>query len=336
MVPTHLRFTLAIMAAQGRDVKLDPSRVAGYRNFSTKLWNATRFAQMNQAQHGAAFAPEKAAFQLNRWILTELSNAAAEITENLEKYRFNDAAGAAYRFVWNTYCDWYLELLKPVFNGEDQAAKSEAQATAGYVLDEIFKLLHPFMPFMTEELWSETAKRDKLLCHAAWPEPKVSDEAAADDINWLIGLVSEVRSVRSEMNIKPGLKLPLVVVDANEQTKSRMAAHDAAIKQLARLESVSVADEAPVGSAQIVIGEATACLPLKGLVDFDAEIQRLEKEQGAIEKDIKLLSGKLANEKFVANAPAAIIAENRERLADAEAKQQRVVEALQRVRSFAQ
>ncbi len=329
-----LRFTLSIMAVQGRDVKLDPTRVAGYRNFGTKLWNATRFAEMNQAKHGANYDPGTASLQLNRWILTELSKAAAEITENLEKYRFNDASGAAYRFVWNTYCDWYLELLKPVFNGSDEAAKREAQATAGYVLDEIYKLLHPFMPFMTEELWNETAERDTLLCHARWSNPGVQDKQAADEINWLIGLVSEVRSVRSEMNIKPGLKLPLVVVNAGEATQARLDTHDAAIRQLARVETVSLSHETPDGSAQMVVGEATICLPLKGFVDFESEIQRLEKEKGALDKDIKLLSGKLANEKFVANAPEAVVAENRERLAEAEAKQELVTEALGRVRSF--
>ncbi|NKB51323.1 MAG: valine--tRNA ligase [Rhizobiaceae bacterium] len=331
-----LRFTLAIMAVQGRDVKLDPARVAGYRNFGTKLWNATRFAEMNEVAHADNFDPAKVKLQLNRWILTELSSTVAEVTENIEKYRFNDASGAAYRFVWNTFCDWYLELLKPVFNGEDADAKAEAQAVAAYVLDQIYKILHPFMPFMTEELWAETSAkpRDTLLTHAAWPEPGLADADAAAEINWLVNLVSEIRSVRSEMNIKPSLKMPLVVVGANAETGERLDAHDAAIKRLARIEGISRSASAPEGAAQIVVGEATICLPLKGVVDFSAEITRLEKELSGLDKDIKQLSGKLTNEKFVANAPEAIIAENRERLADSQAKREKVVEALERVKSF--
>jgi len=195
-----LRFTLAVMAAQGRDVKLDPARIAGYRNFGTKLWNATKFGEMNGVVHGTGFDPASAKQTVNRWILAELSKATADITENIEKYRFNDAAGAAYKFVWNSVCDWYLELLKPVFMGEDKAAKAEAQQCAGYVLDEIYKLLHPFMPFMTEELWEATADRKGLLlCHADWPSLSEGDEAAATEINWLVSLISEIRSVRAEM-----------------------------------------------------------------------------------------------------------------------------------------
>lgn len=331
-----LRFTLAIMAVQGRDVKLDPTRVAGYRNFGTKLWNATRFAEMNDVQRQDGFDPSGAQLQLNRWILTELSKTVEDVTSNLEKYRFNDASGVAYRFVWNTFCDWYLELLKPVFQGEDEQAKAEAQAVAAHVLDEIYKLLHPFMPFMTEELWTETSdsKRDTLLVHAAWPEPGVVDDAAASEINWLIELVTAIRSVRSEMNIKPGLTLPLVVVGAAAETQTRFSTHQAAIQRLARIESIDTADQAPDGAAQIVAGEATICLPLKGVVDFAAELARLDKELVSLDKDIKQAAGKLANEKFVANAPEAIIAENRARLADAEAKREKVVEAVERVKSF--
>ncbi|MEP4292219.1 MAG: class I tRNA ligase family protein, partial [Rhizobiaceae bacterium] len=331
-----LRFTLAIMAVQGRDVKLDPARVAGYRNFGTKLWNATRFAEMNDVAHAEDFDPANAKLQLNRWILTELSSTVAEVTDNIEKYRFNDASGAAYRFVWNTFCDWYLELLKPVFNGEDEAAKAEAQAVAAHVLDQIYKILHPFMPFMTEELWAETSAkpRDTLLTHAAWPEPELIDEDAAAEINWLVELVSAIRSVRSEMNIKPSLKMPLVIVGASSDTKARLETHASAVERLARIDGISISDTAPEGAAQIVVGEATVCLPLKGVVDFAAEIARLEKELAGLDKDIKQLSGKLANEKFVANAPQAIIDENRERLADSEAKREKVTEALERVKSF--
>ena len=203
-----LRFTLAIMAAQGRDVKLDPARIAGYRNFGTKLWNATRFAEMNGVKRDPHFLAETASLTINRWILTELANTARDVTAALENFRFNDASGILYRFVWNQFCDWYLELLKPVFSGEDEKAKRESQACAAYVLDEIYKLLHPFMPFMTEELWAHTAgegeERDNLLCLTDWPVPEFRDDAAAAEINWLIDLVSGIRSARAEMNVPPG------------------------------------------------------------------------------------------------------------------------------------
>ncbi|MFD0917461.1 valine--tRNA ligase [Pseudahrensia aquimaris] len=329
-----LRFTLAIMAAQGRDVRLDTARIAGYRNFGTKLWNATRFAQMNEAAW-TDFDVRESKQQLNRWILTEFGKAVDEVTEAIEKLRFNDAAAAAYRFTWNTFCDWYLELLKPVFGGEDEAAKAESQAVAAHVLDGIYKLLHPFMPFMTEELWASTASRDSLLCHADWPSAELRDDAAADEINWLIDLVSQVRSVRSEMNIKPSLQMQLEVVNASEETKARLARNDGAIKRLARLETVALADAAPQGAAQIVVGEATLCLPLDGVVDFAAEKARLEKELAGLDKDIKQISGKLANEKFVANAPDAVVQENRDRLSDATGKREKVAEALERIAGLA-
>ncbi|WFR97101.1 valine--tRNA ligase [Rhizobium tumorigenes] len=313
-----LRFTLAIMAAQGRDVKLDPARIAGYRNFGTKLWNATRFAEMNGAASGAHFVPEAAELTVNRWILTELARTTRDVTEALEAYRFNDAAGALYRFVWNQFCDWYLELLKPVFMGEEEADKVEAQGCSAYVLEEIYKLLHPFMPFMTEELWAHTAgegkERDGLICHADWPVPSYADDVAAAEINWLIDLVSGIRSVRSEMNVPPAATAPLVFVDANGVTRERLFRHDAAIKRLARVEAISLAEAAPKGSAQIVIGEATACLPLGTLIDIDAERSRLEKAVAKAQAEADRIVGKLSNERFVANANPEVVAAERERL----------------------
>ncbi len=228
-----LRFTLTSMAAQGRDIKLDPARVAGYRNFGTKLWNATRFAEMNGAKRGRRLRSRRSArLKINRWILTELTRAADAITDAVVAYRFNEAADAAYRFVWNLFCDWYLELLKPVFSGEDEAAKAESQACAAYVLDNIYKLLHPMMPFMTEELWARTAGeagRDTLLCHARWPRPDFADTDAAGEINWLVELVSGIRSVRAEMNVPPAAMAPLLVVGADAETRERIARHEPAV-----------------------------------------------------------------------------------------------------------
>ncbi|MFS2174968.1 valine--tRNA ligase [Rhizobium pisi] len=330
-----LRFTLAIMAAQGRDVKLDPARIAGYRNFGTKLWNATRFAEMNGAKSDPHFVPEAAELTINRWILTELARTERDVTEALEAFRFNDAAGALYRFVWNEVCDWYLELLKPVFSGEDEGAKAEAQACSAYILEEIYKLLHPFMPFMTEELWAHTAgegkERDTLVCHAEWPAPSYADDGAADEINWLIDLVSGIRSVRAEMNVPPSATAPLVVVKANNLTRERLFRHDAAIKRLARVEAISLADDAPKGAAQIVVAEATICLPLGNLIDLSAEKARLEKAIAKTDGEISRINGKLSNEKFVANANPEVVEAERERLEELEGQIASLRIALSRV-----
>lgn len=331
-----LRFTLAIMAAQGRDVKLDPARIAGYRNFGTKLWNATRFAQMNGVKLAPDFRPENAKLALNRWILTELTRATRAVTEGIATYRFNEAAGAAYRFVWNQFCDWYLEFLKPIFMGDDEAAKAEAQATAAYCLDQVYKLLHPFMPFMTEELWSLTAsegkKRDTVLALAEWPELSFEDEDAAADINWLVDLVTGIRSVRAEMNVPAGAIAPVVVLDANKVTVDRFARHDAAIKRLARVERISFEQQAPKGAAQMLLGEATICIPLGSLIDLQAEAARLAKEAGKIAAEMDRIEKKLANEKFVANAREEVVEAERERLVELKEAAQRVATAESRIR----
>lgn len=330
-----LRFTLAIMAAQGRDVKLDPARVAGYRNFGTKLWNATRFAQMNGVARNDDFPLIDARLTINRWILTELTRASKEITDGITSYRFNEAAGAAYRFVWNLFCDWYLELLKPVFSGDDEAAKVESQAVAAFVLDEIYKLLHPFMPFMTEELWARTAnegqERSSLLCHATWPAPRFEDTEAAAEINWLVDLVSGIRSVRAEMNVPPAATAPLVMVGSNAATWERLERHVSAIQRLARIGEISHAEEAPKGSAQIVIGEATACLPLGSLIDLAAEAARLKKELDKVSGEIGRIEKKLSNPQFVAKAAEEVVAAERDKLAEFQEAVLKLKTALSRV-----
>ena len=328
-----LRFTLAIMAAQGRDVKLDPARIAGYRNFGTKLWNATRFAEMNSVAPVADFDPSKVSHTLNRWILAELSKCVAEVTDGITKYRFNDAASAAYKFVWNTFCDWYLEFLKPVFSGNDEAARKEAQACAAFVLAEIYKLLHPFMPFMTEELWAATGARDTLLCHSDWPQIRDRDEPAADEINWLVSLITEIRSVRAEMGVKPGEIMPLEIISASERTRTNVNHHTAALARLARVTPIHFSEVPPKGSAQIVLGEAIYCLPLEGIVDLSAEADRLSKELKKLDGEIKRLEGKLGNEKFVANAPAEVVDEEREKLGEYLQQREKTALAHQRVKA---
>ncbi len=327
-----LRFTLAIMAAQGRDVKLDPTRIAGYRNFGTKLWNATRFAQMNGMAADASFTPDKAKSGLNRWILTELTRAANAITTSIETYRFNDAASAAYKFVWNQLCDWYVELLKPVFMGDNEADKAEAQATLAYVLDETYRLLHPFMPFMTEELWALTTSdgnpRATLLCHADWSKPAFEDVDAAGDINWLIDLVTSIRSVRAEMNVPAGATAPIVVVGAGELTKARLTRNEASIMRLARVTEITRAGDTPKNSAQLVLNEATICLPLGSLIDLTAERARLTREQGKVQADLDKINAKLGNERFVANAKEEVVAAERERHGELTLELEKIAQAL--------
>ena len=312
-----LRFTLAAMAAQGRDIKLATSRVAGYRNFATKLWNAARFCEMNGCRRVEGFDPIAARETVNRWIAVETARTIATITDALETYRFNEAAGAAYRFVWNTFCDWYLELAKPIFSGEDQTAQAETRAMAAWVLDHILVLLHPFMPFVTEELWRLTGEegpaRETMLVVARWPDLDVFDEAAADEINWLVDLIGQIRSVRAEMSVPPATQLSIVVAGAGGETRRRLATHDAAIKRLARVELIELADAAPENAVQIVIGDALVCLPLAGVIDVDAERARLDKELAKVDGDIARIDKKLGNPQFLQKAPEEVVDAEREK-----------------------
>jgi valyl-tRNA synthetase len=360
-----LRFTLAAMAAQGRDIKLAASRVEGYRNFATKLWNACRFAEMNACALPVDFDPTKATQTLNRWIAHETARATREVTEAIEAYRFNDAAGAIYRFVWNVYCDWYLELAKPVLVGEEGNVKTETRAMVAWVRDEIIKLLHPFMPFITEELWAVTAKRDDLLTLAPWPRrasaltpeqialvaatnpddplmpplllaldtAEFADPRAEAEIGWVVDLVTAIRSVRAEMNIPPATLTPLVLAAASAETRQRAPRWNDVIKRMARLIDISFADRAPEGSVQLLVRGEVAALPLKGVIDLSAEKARLDKELAKADADIRRIDAKLANEKFVANAPEEIVEEEREKCEAAVARRTKILEALERLKS---
>jgi valyl-tRNA synthetase len=331
-----LRFTLAAMAAQGRDIKLSLKRVEGYKAFSNKIWNAARFAEMNECKLVPGFDPASVTLTVNRWILGSAAKAIADVHQALTDYKFNDAAGSAYRFTWNTFCDWYLELAKPIFQGSDEAQKAETRATCAYVFDQILKVLHPFMPFITEELWEKTAEtsgltRDARLVLSAWPTLTFDAGNAYAEIEWLVGLVSDIRSVRMEMNVAPGAQVPLVFVGAGAETRARVAAQEAAIKRLARISDVSFADVAPGSSAQIVAGEAVACLPLEGLIDFAVERARLEKEKKKLDDEVSRIDAKLGNAAFVAKAPEEVIEEQKEKREDYVERREKVVEALTRL-----
>jgi valyl-tRNA synthetase len=333
-----LRFTLAAMAAQGRDIKLSTQRVEGYRNFATKLWNASRFAEMNGCALPAGFDPKSAKETLNRWIAHETARTSREVTEAIDGYRFNEAANAVYRFVWNIYCDWYLELAKPVFAGPDGAAKDETRAMVAWARDEILKLLHPFMPFITEELWAVTTaeKRAQLLTLAQWPTLEGLDDAAAEaEIGWVVDLVTAVRSLRSEMNIAPATLVPLVLVGASADTEARAQRWTDVVKRLARLSEISFAPAMPQGAVQLLVRGEVAALPLKGVIDFAAEKTRLEKEVAKADADIKRVDAKLGNANFIANAPEEVVEEQRERREEAEARRAKVIEALERLKNAA-
>jgi valyl-tRNA synthetase len=331
-----LRFTLAAMAAQGRDIKLSTQRVEGYRNFATKLWNAARFSELNECSRPDGFDPGNLAITLNRWIVGEAGKAAAEVTSAISAYRFNDAANAAYRFVWNIFCDWYLELAKPLLQGADEAAKRETRAATSFVLDEILKLLHPFMPFITEELWSIEslggAGRETCLALAAWPELSGYENAAAEaEIGFVVDIVSEVRSVRSEMNVPAGAQIPLVFVAAEATAMARAKTWEETIKRLARLSEISFAPEPPAHAAQLVVRGVLAALPLEGIIDFTAEKGRLHKEIEKLTSDAKKIEAKLGNADFVSRAPEEVVEENRERLVEMQARRDKLAAALQRL-----
>jgi len=327
-----LRFTLAAMAAQGRDIKLAKSRVEGYRNFGTKLWNAARFAEMNGVALDPNYDPLAARVTVNRWIAGETARTEALVRKALNEYKFNEAAAALYQFVWNVFCDWYLELIKPILNGTDEAAKAETRATTAWVMDQILLLLHPFMPFVTEELWQQTAKRGQWLIASDWPAYKGLGDAAADaEMEWVIRFVSEVRSVRAEMNVPAGAKIGCVLVSANSDTRRRADAWENEIMRLARLSSITFEDSVPKASAQIVLNEATVALPLEGVIDFAAEKVRLVKELEKIAKDTAAIDGRLNNPGFVAKAPPDVLEESRERKAELESRKAKVDEALTRL-----
>jgi valyl-tRNA synthetase len=326
------------MAAQGRDIKLSTQRVEGYRNFATKLWNAARFAEMNSCVLPAGFEPKAAKETLNRWIAHETARASREVTEAIEAYRFNEAASAVYRFVWNIYCDWYLELAKPILTGPDGAAKSETRAMVAWARDEILKLLHPFMPFITEELWDVTAteKRDELLTLTAWPSLEgLDDDKAEGEIGWVVDLVTAVRSLRSEMNIAPATLVPLVLVGASTETEARAQRWTDVVKRLARLSEISSAAGMPRGAVQLLVRGEVAALPLKGVIDLAAEKSRLEKEIAKADADIKRVDAKLGNADFMARAPEEVVDEQRERRDEAEARRAKILEALERLKSAA-
>lgn len=328
-----LRFFMAISATQGRNIKLIKNQVEGYRNFATKLWSAARFAEMNACVRIANFSPESLKEQLNQWIIGELDKSILAVSTAISTYRFNEAATQAYRFVWNTFCDWHLELVKPILQGEAGDLQNETRATIAYVLDEVLKLLHPFMPFITEELWAikgeQGPKRTGLLATAPWTDVTLRDTAAADaTIGFIVKLVSEIRSVRAEMNINAAALIPLVFVKADASLKHLVAQRGDTIKRMARISDISFADTPPKGAVQLVVNGQISTLPLDGIIDFAAERARLSKEIAKWQVEVDKIDARFANADFMARAKDDIIEENRERRDDAASRIVKMTAAL--------
>ena len=330
-----VRFTLAAMAAMGRDLKLSTQRIAGYRNFGTKLWNACRFAEMNDvfsARGTGIPAPEAA---VNKWIIGETAKVREEIDTALESFRFNDAAGAAYAFVWGKVCDWYVELSKPLLQDEANAAFApETRETMAWVMDQCMILLHPIMPFITEELWTATGTRDKMLVHADWPAYTAADlvnPAADAELNWVVGLIEAIRSARAQMHVPAGLYVPLMVRDIDADGEAAWDRNEVMIKRLARVDTLERVAEFPKGTVSLALPGASFGLPLADIIDISEERARLEKTLDKLSKELSGLRGRLNNPKFAASAPAEVVEETRANLSLREEEESKLKEALDRL-----
>jgi valyl-tRNA synthetase len=319
-----MRFTFAALATTGRDISFDLGRIEGYRNFCNKLWNASRFVLMNTEDQDCGFEGEIERSTADRWIRSRLDRTIAEVRTQFDAYRFDLAVKALYEFTWNEFCDWYLELSKPVLTGDaSDAARRGTRRTLVQTLETLLRLLHPLMPFITEEIWQRvkpvSGVEGESIMLAPYPEPADAvDEAVETDVEWLKAVILGVRRIKAELDIAPGKQVPLLLQDASEMDRARLSAHRASIDFLARAESVSVLepdDQAPE-SAMALVGEMKLLIPLAGLIDKDAELARLDKEIAKVEANLKRLEGKLNNERFVANAPAEVVDVERRKLAD--------------------
>ncbi|MCF6272896.1 MAG: valine--tRNA ligase [Rhodobacteraceae bacterium] len=327
-----VRFTLSAM---GRDLKLSKTRFIGYRNFGTKLWNAARFAEMNECKPGG-FDPASATQTVNKWIIGETVRALHATDKALEAYRFSDAAMGLYGFVWGKVCDWYVEFAKPMLQSDNPEVVAETRATMAWAIDQCLIMLHPIMPYITEQLWGDITKRENMLIHQDWPtlDEALIDEAADREMNWVIALIDSIRSVRAEMRVPAGAKIPIVQLELDEAGQAALKGNDMLIRRLARLSDVSLAAEAPKGAVTVAVEGGTFCLPLADIIDISAEKSRLHKALDKLAKETGGLKGKLSNEKFLAKAPEAVVNENRENLVRAESEAVRIREALERLKAL--
>jgi valyl-tRNA synthetase len=333
-----VRFTLTAMAAQGRDIKLAETRIAGYRNFITKIWNAARFSQMNGCKIVPGFDPKSVKTTLNKWIVAKTVEAAKTVAGAIEAYRFNDAANGMYQFTWNIFCDWFLEFAKPVFQGSDEAAKEETRATTAWVIDQILLIGQPMIPFVTEELWVKLAdaagiKRPGVLMKQAWPQYDIVASADAEaEMDWVIAIVNAVRSVRSEMNVRGGALADAHFLHSREETKNWADRNYLLICTNAQFSGFKIVGEAVKSHVQLVVGDVTLYVTFPGsAVDLEKERDRLKKEIAKKDSDIANDDKKLNNEAFIAKAPPDVVEEIRERRAGAVEARNKMSEALSRI-----
>jgi valyl-tRNA synthetase len=314
-----VRFTLTAMAAVGRDLKLSTNRIAGYRNFGTKIWNVARFAEMNGCLPTEDFKPEDVTQTLNIWMVGKTVRFKVKMDDALSSYRFNDAANCAYSHVWGTFCDWYVELSKPLFQMKDGNIKEETKKTMAWALDQCLIILHPIMPFITEELWGKITSRKKMLIHADWPTYKLEnfqDQNSDREIEWVINLIEQIRSIRSELGVPPAAKVPLHQVVLDPLGKEALRRNKFLIERLARLSGIEGPQQARKGSVTIVVEGGEFALEIINFIDLTAEKERLKKSIDKVQKEMDSLKNKIENKKFIANAPAQVIAETGERLSD--------------------
>jgi valyl-tRNA synthetase len=322
-----LRFTLAAMASTGRDINWDMHRLEGYRNFCNKLWNAARYVLMNTENQDVGLDNNDIELSLaDRWIISRLQTAESDVTKAIDNYRFDQAANAIYEFVWNNYCDWYLELSKPVLTNENAsvAAKRGTRRTLVRVLEATLRLCHPFMPFITEEIWQTVAplagqSGDTIMLqpYPVADEEKIDADAVAE-MEWVMEFITGIRSIRSQMNIPPKKALPVVLKDTSDEDLARLAANQDFLSRLANLESIIPLEGKAPASATALVGKMEILIPLEGLIDKEAEIKRLDKEIAKLEKTIKQSAGKLSNENYTAKAPAEVVEKERTKLAEME------------------
>jgi valyl-tRNA synthetase len=340
-----LRFTFAALATTGRDVKFDMNRVEGYRNFCNKLWNASRYVLSNCEGQDVGLNGDAVTLGIaDRWIISRLQQTETEVIEAFGQYRFDLAAQAIYEFVWNEYCDWYLELTKPVLQGADAdaAARRGTRRTLLRVLEAILRLAHPIMPFITEEIWQRVkvlvGKKGASLMLEPYPTPDLSrvDAAALDDVEWIKAVITGLRNIRGEMNISPAKTIPALLANGSAEDQLRFGKYAAALRFLARLESLTwlpVGGELPP-AATALVGDMSVLVPLKGLIDTGAEAARLEKEIDRLVKEVARLDAKLGNESFAARAPADVVAKENEKLAEARSAHERLQQQLEKIRTL--
>ena len=332
-----LRFTLTSMEAQGRDIKLSEKRVEGYRNFATKLWNASRFCEMNEIAGSDSVDAPLATLSVNKWILGEVAKATTDVTTALDAFKFNEASDAIYHFTWGTFCDWYVELVKPIFWGENEDHKAETRKVAGWALDQILVLLHPFMPHITEELWHETKENRACdLIHAAWPTATKVDADAAADVDWLTDLITTIRSVKVEANVPPSAEVNLHILkstDVGGELERRLVDFALEVGKLARVKSTTFTsvEDLPKASLRFVVKGQEYGIPLEGLIDTEAEKTRLTKSIEKLAKEAGSIRGRLSNEGFVAKAPAHVIEQAKEQLADLDTQVEALKGAIDRL-----